>query len=93
MFGASSGLPFIISLFTLIMVRGSLLYGSLILLTFGLGHSIIFIVFSAFWKQINYLTSKLRSNRIINTILGVLLIVLALVFLGSIISPALHMNH
>ncbi|QNO16066.1 sulfite exporter TauE/SafE family protein [Alkalicella caledoniensis] len=86
-------LPFIISVLTLAMMRGSIIYGGLILLVFGLGHSLIFILFGAFSNSIVKIYEKIQHGNFINKLLGALLVILGVVFLLLNQSPEIHNHH
>lgn len=73
-------LPYIISILTLAMLRGSLFYGGLLLFSFGLGHSLIFIVFGLFSDYITNINLTFRYRRVINRCFAVLMLLLAVVF-------------
>lgn len=73
-------LPFVISILTLAMIKGSILYGGLILFSFGLGHSIIFFIFGISSKKLYSLTKKMKFQYIIYKILGLIIIIVGIYF-------------
>ncbi|TCT15656.1 cytochrome c-type biogenesis protein [Natranaerovirga pectinivora] len=86
-------IPFIISLLTLVMIRGSVLYGAIILFLFGLGHSLIFILFGAFSTFFISFGEKYKYNKLVFKILGIVLIILGIVFLSLNQNPDIHSGH
>lgn len=86
-------LPFIVSILTLAMVRGSIFYGGIILFVFGLGHSLIFILFGLFSDRLIELNKRLKYNKVIHKILGIALILLGILFLSLNQNPNIHNNH
>lgn len=86
-------LPFIVSVLTLAMLRGSILYGAIVLFVFGLGHSLIFVLFGVFSSLLIKLNQKLSENRTVHRLLGVLFIVVGILFLSLNQSPSVHIHH
>jgi len=86
-------LPFIVSILTLAMLKGSIVYGGLILFVFGLGHSLIFILFGLFSDVLIRFNERLDHNKVIHKILGVILVILGIVFLSLNQNPSIHSNH
>jgi len=86
-------LPFIISILTLAMLKGSIIYGGMILFIFGLGHSLIFVLFGLFSDTLIRFNERLNHNKVIHKILGVVLMILGIVFLSLNQNPILHNNH
>ncbi|MBS4041393.1 MAG: hypothetical protein KGZ81_12440, partial [Flavobacteriales bacterium] len=86
-------LPYIISLIGIIILKGSILNGVLILLFFSIGHSIVFLIFSFLYKPIIVLSAKIKDSKVIRLFFGALLILLAVIFLSSIIQPSVHISH
>lgn len=82
-------LPFVISILTLAMVKGSMLYGGLILFSFGLGHSLIFFIFGISSNILFTLGKKLKSQYIIHKILGLIMMIIGMFFL--LVSSKTHM--
>lgn len=86
-------LPFIVSILTLAMLRGSIFYGGMILFVFGLGHSLIFVLFGVFTDYLMMLNERLRYNKVIHKILGVVLMILGIILLSLNQNPNIHSNH
>lgn len=86
-------LPIIISVLTLALLRGNIVYGGTMLFSFGLGHSLIFILFGLFSGTILKLHNKLQKSYIIQKVIGVLLIIIGIVFLSLNQNPDMHNHH
>jgi len=86
-------LPFIVSILTLAMLKGSIVYGGLILFVFGLGHSLIFILFGLFSDALIRLNDRLNHNKVIHKILGIVLMLLGIIFLSLNQNPNMHNHH
>jgi len=86
-------LPFIVSILTLAMVKGSIIYGGTILFVFGLGHSLIFILFGLFSDVLIRLNDRLNHNKILHRILGVVFVILGIVFISLNQNSSIHNHH
>lgn len=86
-------LPFIVSILTLAMVKGSIIYGGTILFVFGLGHSLIFILFGLFSDVLIRLNDRLNHNKILHRILGIVFVILGIVFISLNQNPSIHNHH
>lgn len=86
-------LPFIVSILTLAMVKGSIIYGGTILFVFGLGHSLIFILFGLFSDVLIRINERLNHNKVLHKILGIIFIILGIVFISLNQNPSIHNHH
>jgi cytochrome c-type biogenesis protein len=84
-------IPFVISILTLAMVKGSIIYGGGILFSFGMGHSLMFVLFGTFSNLLLNLENKLKGYRLVHKVFAVFMIVLGIVFLS--INQQMPMNH
>lgn len=74
-------LPYIISILTLAMVRGKLLYGGMLLFSFGLGHSLIFIISGIFSGVLSKIEISTRYKKIVNISFALFMMIMGIVFL------------
>lgn len=82
-------LPFIISILTLAMVKGDPIYGGLVLLIFGLGHSLIFLLFGLISKYILRIKGIKSISTILHKVFGLLMILLGIFYLVN--NSTMHM--
>jgi cytochrome c-type biogenesis protein len=82
-------LPFVISILTLAMVKGSILYGGLMLFSFGLGHSLIFLLFGISSKILLVLEERIGFGKIIHIFVGLIMILIGISFIA--LNGKMHM--